>query len=166
MRKIEPVEPVEPVEPMEDITHDKDISITIKSLMEELQETREENENLKSMLEKTNYLVEILNDQLISFHKQLNEMEIKNKMNDLNNNEDQPEEENNYMEDGEIDENEEHQIEQQIEEDEQPAIMELRKEINGDKFIIDRNGKKIKLYDPDEHLTLLQPNGTMIKKEK
>ena len=77
-------------------------------------------------------------------------MEIKNKMDDLNNNQDQPEEENNYMDDGELDENEEHQIEQQIEDEEQPAIMELRKEINGDKFIIDRNGRKIKLYDREE----------------
>ena len=77
-------------------------------------------------------------------------MEIKNKMNDLNNNEDQPEEENNYMEDGELGNTEENQIQQQIEEDEKPAIMELRKEINGDKFIIDRNGKKIKLYDREE----------------
>ena len=54
------------------------------------------------------------------------------------------------MEDGELDENEENHIQQQIEEDEQPAIMEIRKEINGDKFIIDRNGKKIKLYDREE----------------
>ena len=118
--------------------------------MEELQETREENDNLRSILKNTKYLVEILNDQLISFHKQLNEMEIKNKINDLNNNEDQPEEDNNYMDDGEIDQNEENQIEQQIEDEEQPAIMELRKEINGDNFFIDKNGKKIKLYDPDE----------------
>ena len=72
------------VEPAEDVTHDKDISITIKTLMEELQETREENENLRSILKSTNYLVEVLNDQLISFYKQLNEMEIKNKMNDIN----------------------------------------------------------------------------------
>ena len=70
--KNEKNEPVEHVEPIEDVTHDKNISITIKSLMEELQETREENDNLRSMLKNTNYLVEILNDQLISFHKQLN----------------------------------------------------------------------------------------------
>ena len=74
-------------------------------------------------------------------------MEIKNKMNDLN---EADQEDNNYMDDGELDQNEEQQIEQQIEEEEQPAIMELRKEINGDKFIIDRNGKKIKLYDREE----------------
>ena len=60
--KNEKIEPSEHVEPVEDVTHDKDISITIKALMEELQETREENENLKSMLENTNYLIEILND--------------------------------------------------------------------------------------------------------
>ena len=54
------------------------------------------------------------------------------------------------MDDGDLDENEENQIEQQINDDEQPAIMELRKELNGDKFIIDRNGKKIKLYDPED----------------
>ena len=72
-------------------------------------------------------------------------------MNDLNNNnQDQPEEENNYMEDGGLDDNEENQIEQQIEQEEQPAIQEIRKEINGDKFYIDRNGQKIKFYDPDE----------------
>ena len=66
----------EPSEHVEDVTQDKDISITIKELMGDLQETREENENLRSILKNTNYLVEILNDQLISFHKQLNEMEI------------------------------------------------------------------------------------------
>ena len=60
--KHEKNEPVGHIEPIEDITDDKDISITIKALMEELQEAREENENLKSMLENTNYLVEILND--------------------------------------------------------------------------------------------------------
>ena len=100
--KHEKNEPIEHIEPVENIAHDKDIAITIKALMEELHETREENENLKSMLENTNYLIEILNDQLISFHKQLNEIEIKNKMNDINNNnEDQPEEEeNNQMENG------------------------------------------------------------------
>ena len=54
------------------------------------------------------------------------------------------------MDDGDLDENEENQIEQQIEEDEEPAIQEIRLEINGDKFIIDRNGKKIKLYDPED----------------
>ena len=54
------------------------------------------------------------------------------------------------MEDGELDDNEEHQIEQQLEDEEEPAIREIQKEINGDKFIIDRNGKKIKLYDPEE----------------
>ena len=119
--------------------------------MEELHETNEENENLRSILKNTNYLVEILNDQLIEFHKQINEMEIKNKINDINNNvDDGDQEDNNYMEDGEIDQNEEQKIEQQIEDDEQPAIMELRKEINGDKFIIDRNGKKIKLFDREE----------------
>ena len=56
-------------------------------------------------------------------------MEIKNKMNDLNNNyndEEQPEE-NNYMEDGELDDNEEHQIEQQLEQEEQPEITGGRK---------------------------------------
>ena len=78
--KNEKIEPSEHVEPVEDVIHDKDISISIKTLMEELQETREENENLRSILKKTNYLVKILNDQLISFLKQLNEMEIKNKM--------------------------------------------------------------------------------------
>ena len=106
----EKIEPSEHVEPVEDVTHDKDISITIKTLMEELQKTREENDNLKSMLENTNYLIQILNDQLISFHKQLNEMKIKNKnkMNDINNNnDDQPEEGYNYMDDGELDDNEE-----------------------------------------------------------
>ena len=161
---------VEHVEPAEDVTYDKDISITIKALIEELQETREENDNLKSMLENTNYLVEILNDQLISFHKQLNEMEIKNKINDINNNnnnEDQPEEEeNNYMEDGELDDNEENQIQQQIEEEEQPAIKQIKNDISDDKFYIDRNGQKIKFFDPDEHLTLIHNNGSMIKKEK
>ena len=40
--KNEKNEPIEHVEPVEDVTHDKDISITIKTLMEELQETREE----------------------------------------------------------------------------------------------------------------------------
>ena len=40
----------EPVEPVEDVTHDNDISITIKALMDELQETKEENDTLKSML--------------------------------------------------------------------------------------------------------------------
>ena len=49
-----------------------------------------------------------------------------------------------------VDDNEEHQKEQQIEQEEQPAIQEIRKEINGDKFYIDRNGQKIKFYDPDE----------------
>ena len=78
-------------------------------------------------------------------------MEIKNKMNDLNNNNEyQPEEQNNYMEDGELDQNEEHQIEQQIEEEEQPAIKQIKKDISDDKFYIDRNGQKIKFYDPDE----------------
>ena len=76
-------------------------------------------------------------------------MEIKNKINDLNNNVDQ-QEENNYMEDGELDQNEEHQIEQQIEEEEQPAIKQIKKDISDDKFMIDRNGQKIKFYDPDE----------------
>ena len=74
-------------------------------------------------------------------------------MNDLNNNynnEDQPEEENNYMEDGELDDNEEQQIEQQLEEEEQPAIKQIRNDISDDKFYIDRNGHKIKFYDPDE----------------
>ena len=75
--KNEKNDPIEHVEPVEDVTYDKDISITIKALMEELQETRDENENLRSILKNTNYLVEILNDQLISFHKQLNEMELK-----------------------------------------------------------------------------------------
>ena len=112
----------EPVEPLEDVTHDKDVSITIKALMEKLQETRGENELLRKTINKNNSLIEILNDQLITFHEQLNEMEIKNKMNDLNNNNDQPEEENNYMEDGELDDNEEQQIDQQLEEEEQPAI--------------------------------------------
>ena len=37
-----------------------------------------------------------------------------------------------------------------MEEEEEPAIKEISKEINGDKFIINRNGKKIKLFDPDE----------------
>ena len=83
--KIEHAEPSEHMEPVEHVTPDKDISLSIKELMEELHETREENENLRSILKNTNYLVEILNDQLILFHKQLNEMEIKNKMNDLNN---------------------------------------------------------------------------------
>ena len=68
--KNDKIEPSENVEPVEDVTPDKDISITIKELMEELQETREENENLRSILKNTNYLVEILNDQLISLHKQ------------------------------------------------------------------------------------------------
>ena len=140
----------DPLEHVEPVTPDKDISITIKELIEGLHETNEENENLRSLLKNTNYLVEILNDQLIAFHKQISEMEIKNKMNDLNNNEDQPEEDNNYMEDGEIDENEEHQIEQQIEEEEQPAIKQIKNDISDDKFYIDRNGQKIKFYDPDE----------------
>ena len=162
--KIEHVESVEHIEP---VTHDKDISLSIKELMEELQETREENDNLRSILKNTNYLVEILNDQLISFHKQLNEIEIKNKMNDINNNvDDGDQEENNYMDDGELDQNEENQIEQQIEEEEQPAIKQIKTDISDDKFYIDRNGNKIKFFDPDEHLTLLQPNRTMIKKEK
>ena len=117
--KNEKIEHYEHVEPVENVTPDKDISITIKELMEELQETREENDNLRSILKNTNYLIEILNDQLISFHKQINEMEIKNKMNDLN---EEDQEENNYMDDGELDENEENQIEQQIENEEQPAI--------------------------------------------
>ena len=130
--------------------------------MEELQETREENENLKSMLENTNYLVEILNDQLISFHKQLIEMEIKNKKNDINNNnEDQTEEENNYMVDGELDNNEENQIEQQIEEEEQPAIKQIKNDISDDKFYIDRNGQKIKFYDPDER-HFKKPNNNLV----
>ena len=79
-------------------------------------------------------------------------MEIKNKMNDLNNNnnEDQTEEENNYMEDGELDENEENQIKKQIEDEEQPAIKQIKNDIADDKFYIDRNGQKIKFYDPDE----------------
>ena len=54
------------------------------------------------------------------------------------------------MEDGELDEQEEQQIEHQIEEEEEPEIQEIRKEINGDKFIINRNGGKIKLYDREE----------------
>ena len=58
--KHEKNEPIEHVKPVEDVTHEKDISITIKTLMEELQETREENDNLKSMLENTNFLIEIL----------------------------------------------------------------------------------------------------------
>ena len=92
-------------------------------------------------------------------------MEIKNKMNDLNdNNADQ--EDNNYLDDGEIDDQEEQQIEQQIEEEEQPAIKQIKKDISDDKFYIDRNGNKIKFYDPDDHLTLLHNNGTMIKKER
>ena len=70
------------------------------------------------------------------------------------------------MEDGDLDQNEEQQIKQQIEEEEQPAIKQIRNEISDDKFYIDRNGNKIKFFDPDELLTLLQPNGTMIKKEK
>ena len=49
-----------------------------------------------------------------------------------------------------LDENEEQQIEQQIEEEEQPAIKQIRNEISDDKFYIDRNGQKIKFYDPDE----------------
>ena len=54
------------------------------------------------------------------------------------------------MEDGDLDENEEHQIEQQIEEDEQPTIKQIKNDIANDKFYIDRNGQKIKFYDPDE----------------
>ena len=93
-------------------------------------------------------------------------MEIKNKMNDLNNNEYQREEENNYMEDRELDDNEEHQIEQQIEQEEQPEIKQIRNDIADDKFYIDKNGQKIKFYNPDDHLTLIHNNGSMIKKEK
>ena len=75
--KNDKIEPSEHVEYVEYVTHDKDISITIKELMEELHETREENDNLRKTINKNNSLIEILNDQLISFHKQLNEMEIK-----------------------------------------------------------------------------------------
>ena len=81
-------------------------------------------------------------------------------------NEDQPEEENNYMEDGELDNNEEYQIEQQIEQEEQPAIKQIKNDIADDKFYIDRNGQKIKFYDLDDNLTLIHHNGTMLKKEK
>ena len=77
-------------------------------------------------------------------------MEIKNKIDDLNNNEDQPEEDNNYMDDDEIDDNEEHDIKQQIEEEEQPAIKQIKNDISDDKFYIDRNGQKIKFFNPDE----------------
>ena len=70
------------------------------------------------------------------------------------------------MDDGELDDNEEQQIEQQIEEEEQPTIKQIKKDISDDKFYIDRNGNKIKFFDPDEHLTLLQSNGTVTKKEK
>ena len=70
------------------------------------------------------------------------------------------------MEDGDLDQNEEHQIEQQIEDDQQPAIKQIKQDISDDKFYIDRNGNKIKFFDPDEHLTLLQSNGTVTKKEK
>ena len=99
-------------------------------------------------------------------------MEIKNKMDDINNNnnynnnEDQPEEENNYMEDGESDDNEEHDIKQQIEEEEQPAIKQIRNDISDGKFYIDRNANKIKFFGPDDLLTLIHNNGSMIKKEK
>ena len=48
--KHEKNEPNEHIEPLEDVTHDKDISITIKTLMEDLQETSEENENLSSAI--------------------------------------------------------------------------------------------------------------------
>ena len=54
------------------------------------------------------------------------------------------------MEDGGLDDNEEHQIEQQIEDEEQPAIKQIKKDISDDKFYIDRNGQKIKFFDPDE----------------
>ena len=54
------------------------------------------------------------------------------------------------MEDGELDNNEENQIEQQIEQEEQPAIKQIKNDIADDKFYIDRNGQKIKFYDPDE----------------
>ena len=78
-------------------------------------------------------------------------MEIKNKMNDINNNvDDGDQEENNYMDDGELDNNEEHQIEQQIEQEEQPAIKQIKNDISDDKFYLDRNGQKIKFYNPDE----------------
>ena len=61
---------------------------------------------------------------------------------------------------------EENQIKRQIEEDEQPAIKQIKNDIADDKFYIDRNGQKIKFFDPDEHLTLIHNNGSMIKKEK
>ena len=48
--KIEHAEPSEHMEPVEHVTPDKDISLSIKELIEELQETREENDNLRSIL--------------------------------------------------------------------------------------------------------------------
>ena len=81
--KIEHAEPSEHMEHVEDVTHDKDISITIKTLMEELHETREENENLKSILEN---FIEIVNDQIITLHKQLEEMKIENEIINYQNN--------------------------------------------------------------------------------
>ena len=58
------------------------------------------------------------------------------------------------MDDGELDNNEENQIEQQIEhqleQEEQPEIKQITNAISDDKFYIDRNGQKIKFYDPDE----------------
>ena len=54
------------------------------------------------------------------------------------------------MEDGELDENEENEIQQQIEEEEKPEIKQIRNDIKNDKFIIDNNGNKIIFYDPDE----------------
>ena len=34
--------------------------------------------------------------------------------------------------------------------EEQPEIKQIRNDISDDKFYIDRNGQKIKFYDPDE----------------
>ena len=54
------------------------------------------------------------------------------------------------MDDRELDDNEEQQIEHQLEQEEQPEIKQIKNDISDDNFYIDRNGQKIKFYDPDE----------------
>ena len=64
------------------------------------------------------------------------------------------------MEDGLLDDNEEQQIEQQLENEEQPEIKQIKNDISGDKFYIDRNGQKIRFFDPEEKI-IRHNNGTV-----
>ena len=117
--------------------------LSVKDLIYEIHNLNDEIEGLRDILNSTEILLKNSNTQNIELSKEIRNLRLEIKKYDLfekNNNvddeNDADQEDNNYMDDGEMDEDEEDDIKQQIEDDEQPAIMELRKELNGDKFII------------------------------